>query len=134
LANSSSSSGVEHPNTYQARKILKEIFRDYCYAIQEEVPLDEVTNNMEEKVWPPYRADMLLSKVFIIELVSKKLHGTKKRRMHDQWRDKNVKAQLDIPTVRLLSKDVLEYRKRGEDIEILKEIHYQLREQYDANK
>lgn len=119
------SSSIEHPDTYMARKKIKEIFRSKHYQIQEEVELDTVTNNMEEEIYPPYRADMLLSKIFIIEFDSKTLHGTRRRRIHDQWRDKNIKGQLDIPTVRLISKDLL---KQTQD-QIVQEINHQLKKQ-----
>lgn len=133
MKNNLSNTSGEAPETYMARKILKDILRKYCYHIEEEVELDTVTNNIGEKIWPPYRADMLLSKIFIIELDSKKLHGTKRRRSHDQWRDKNIKGQLNIPTVRLISKDIVDSYEAGKYLDILQEIHYQLGEQYNNN-
>lgn len=121
MTNSSS----ESPETYQARKKLKQIFTEYEFEIEEEVPLSTVTNNMEEEIWPPYRADMLLTKQFIIELDSKKLHGTRRKRVHDKWRDENVRKQVKLKTVRLLSKDV----NKQEPEQILEEVNWQLKRQ-----
>lgn len=118
-------SSNEHPDTYLARKKIKEIFRPKHYEIEEEVALDTVTNNMEEEVWPSYRADMVLTKCFIVEFDSKKLHGTKKRRIHDKWRDTNVMNQMNIKTVRLISRDILQQTPD----QILQEINYQLSQQ-----
>lgn len=116
---------TESPETYQARKKLKEIFTEYEFEIEEEVPLQTVTNNMEEEIWPPYRADMLLTKQFIIELDSKNLHGTRRKRVHDKWRDENVRKQVKLKTVRLLSKDV----NKQEPEQILEEVNWQLKRQ-----
>jgi hypothetical protein len=116
----------ESPDTYQARKKLKSLFGELMYEVEEEVELESVTNNMEEEIWPPYRADMLVTKTFIIELDSKKLHGTRKKRSHDKWRNINIKSQMNLKTVRLLSKDV----NRQELDQILAEIDYQLRAQH----
>ena len=120
----------EHPKTVLARQRLKEIFEDRHYIIEEEVELDTVTNNIGEPIIPPYRADMLLTKQFIIELdpqTNKKRknkgHGTKHRRTHDSWRDKNIKNQMDIDTVRLIPLDILKLT----DKQILDEIDFQLR-------
>ena len=116
----------EAPETYQARRKLREIFDDKCYNIEEEVELEMVTNNMEEEIWPPYRADMLLTQQFIIELDSKKLHGTHRAIIHDKWKDKNVRSQAHLMTVRLLSKDVV----KQEPGDIMAEIDSQLYKQY----
>ena len=89
----------EAPETYKARKELKRILEKQDYIVEEEVPLADVTNNMGEEIWPLYRADIIVTKSFIIELDSKKLHGTKKRRIHDQWRDKNIRNQINLKTV-----------------------------------
>jgi len=120
---------IEAPDTYQARKVIKRLYESQNFKIQEEVKLDTVTNNMEEEIWPPYQADMLLTKEFIIELDPQtpdkgksKGHGTKRRRNKDQWRDKNIKKQLDIPTVRLIPSDILQQT----DKQILDEIEWQL--------
>lgn len=118
-------SSNEHPETYLARKKIKEIFKPKHYEIQEEVVMDTVVNNMEEEIWPAYRADMLLIKCFIVELDSKKLHGTKKRIIHDKWRDTNIMNQVGIKTVRLFSKDILQ---QSPD-KIMKEINSQLDKQ-----
>jgi len=113
----------EAPETYQARKKLKQLLYRQNYEIEEEVQLDTVTNNMGEEIWPPYRADMLLTKSFIIELDSKKLHGTHRRIVHDSWRDKNIKNQINLKTVRLLSKNVNVQSEK----QILEEIEDQLK-------
>lgn len=122
----------EGPDTYLARQKLKTIFKRLQYEIEEEVPLDTVTNNMGEEIYPPYQADMILTKQFIIEFdpqsnkkYKSKGHGTKRRRIHDQWRDKNIKNQMNIKTVRLIPKDILSYN----DHEILHEIEDQLKNQ-----
>lgn len=122
----------EHPITYQSRKKIKEIFRHENYSVEEEVELEEITNNMEERIYPPYRADLLCTKQFIIELDPQsnkpgksKGHGTKFRRMHDKWRDKNIRNQIGLKTVRLIPSDILKQTPE----EILKEINYQLRDQ-----
>lgn len=115
-------SSIEAPETYMARQKLKKIFSERDYEIEEEVTLDTVTNNMEEEIYPPLRADMILTKQFIIEFDSKKLHGTKVRRNKDHWRDKNIKNQMNIKTVRLLSRDILQQSQE----DILNEINYQL--------
>ena len=124
-------SSAEHPNTYLSRRKLKEILRPMNYEMEEEVALEAVkTNNMEEEIFPPYRADLIASKVFIIELDPQsakkgksKGHGTRKRRIHDQWRDKNIKSQLNLRTVRLIPNDILQQSKE----QILEEIDYQLK-------
>lgn len=106
----------EAPETYKARKELKRILEKQDYIVEEEVPLQDVTNNMGEEIYPPYRADMIVTKSFIIELdpesakVGKsKGHGTKKRRIHDDWRDINVRSQIKLKTVRLKPYDILNY-------------------------
>lgn len=116
-------SSTEHPDTYLARKKIKEIFGKENYSVEEEVELDTVTNNMGEEIYPPYRADMILKKEFIIEFDSKKLHGTHRRKVHDNWRDRNIKNQTKLITVRLLSKDIL----KQSPTEILMEINSQLK-------
>ena len=116
----------EAPDTYQARRKLREIFDEKCYDIQEEVPFTKVKNNMQEEIWPPYRADMVLKKEFIIELDSKHLHGTHRAIVHDQWKDRNIRDQTELMTVRLLSKDIIKQL----DDEILAEIDSQLYKQY----
>jgi|SRR5687768_10092255 len=116
-------SSTESPDTYLARKKIKDIFRHENYKIEEEVELDTVTNNMGEEIYPPYRADMILTKEFIIEFDSKKLHGTHRRKVHDSWRDKNIKNQTKLTTVRLISKDIL----KQSPTEILMEINSQLK-------
>jgi hypothetical protein len=108
-----------------ARKKIKEIFRNQNYQIEEEVELDTVTNNMDEEIYPPYRADMILTKTFILEFDSKILHGTHRKRNHDKWRDKNIKKDLNLKTVRLISKDILQ---QSPD-QILHEINTQLKRQ-----
>ena len=113
---------TESHETYLARKKLKDIFRHKNYNIEEFKEFPEVKDNMGNEIWPPYEADMFLYKVFIIELDSKKLHGTHKKIVHDQWRDKNFKKQINVPTVRLISKDV---NKQDQD-QILEEIRWQL--------
>jgi hypothetical protein len=124
---------IEAPDTYQARKRLKHIYNSKNFIIQEEVKMDTVTNNMEEEIYPPYQADMLLTKQFIIELdpeTSKKYkskgHGTRRRRIHDDWRDKNIKNQMDIVTVRLIPRDILQQT----DEQIEAEIEYQLKRNF----
>jgi hypothetical protein len=124
---------IEAPDTYQARKRLKHIYHNKNFIIQEEVKMDTVTNNMEEEIYPPYQADMLLTKQFIIELdpeTSKKYkskgHGTRRRRLHDDWRDRNIKNQMDITTVRLIPRDILQQS----DEQIEAEIEYQLKHNF----
>lgn len=116
-------SSYESPDTYLARKKIKDIFRQENYNIEEEIELDTVKNNMGEEIYPPYRADMILSKEFIIEFDSKKLHGTHRRKVHDNWRDKNIKNQTRLTTVRLNSKDILQQPPT----DILREINSQLK-------
>lgn len=123
----------ESPETYKARKELKRILSNIGYEIEEEVPLEDVkTNNMEEEIYPPYRADMVVTLQYIIELdpetgkVGKaKGHGTRKRRIHDQWRDRNVRDQLKLKTVRLKPEDILKYSEKL----TLEEIESQLQRQ-----
>jgi hypothetical protein len=115
-------SSIESPDTYQARKKIRDIFRHENFDIEEEVELETVTNNIGEEIYPPYRADMILHKEFIIEFDSKKLHGTHRRKVHDSWRDKNIKNQTRLTTVRLISKEIL----KQSPTDILKEINSQL--------
>jgi predicted RND superfamily exporter protein len=122
----------ESPETYKARKELKRILENDDYTVEEEVPLADVTNNMEEETYPPYRADMVVTKTFIIELdpqSSKKYkskgHGTRRRRIHDQWRDINIRSQAKLKTVRLKPEDILNY----DESMTLHEIEHQLRHQ-----
>lgn len=117
----------ESPDTFLARKRIKEIFKPKHYEIKEEVTMDTVKNNMEEEIYPPYRADMLLTKIFIVEFDSKKLHGSRKHRIHDQWRDANIKSQMDIKTVRLISREILHQTPE----QIMEEINYQLGKEDD---
>src|SRR5215203_3333636 len=126
------SSFNESPQTYKARKELKRILEKEDYVIEEEVELEDVTNNMEEEIYPPYRADMIVTKTFIIELdpeTSKKYkakgHGTRRKRIHDQWRDKNVRNQSKLKTVRLKPADILNF----DTTLTLHEIESQLRNQ-----
>ena len=103
----------ESPETYKARKELKRILEREDYIVEEEIPLEDVTNNMEEEIWPRYRADIIAQKTYIIELdpqsdkPRKHGHGTRKRRIHDQWRDKNIRSQINLKTVRLIPRDIL---------------------------
>jgi hypothetical protein len=128
---SHSSNPSESPDTYQARKKIKQIFTRKHYEIEEEVPLETVTNNMDEEIWPPYQADMLLTKQFIIELdpqsakkYKAKGHGTKIRRNKDHWKDTNIKNQINLKVVRLEPEDIL---KDDSDLTLTRqEIHYQL--------
>jgi hypothetical protein len=129
---SSNSPFNESPTTYKARQELKRILSHNDYHIEEEVPLEDVTNNMKEEIYPPYRADMIVTKTFIIELDPEsgkpgkpKGHGTKKRRIHDQWRDRNVRDQIKLKTVRLKPEDILNYDEKL----TLAEIDSQLRAQ-----
>ena len=122
----------EAPETYKARKELKRLLAKQDYTIEEEVPLADVSNNMGEEIYPPYRADMIVTKQFIIELdpeTSKigksKGHGTRRRHIHDQWRDRNVRDQIKLKTVRLKPEDVL----TGDDDLTMLEIESQLAEQ-----
>jgi hypothetical protein len=122
----------ESPETTRARRELKRILLAQDYIVEEEVPLEDVTNNMGEEIYPPYRADLLVTKKFIIELdpqSSKKYkskgHGTKRRRIHDQWRDRNVISQTKLKTVRLKPEDILNY----DESLTLHEIDSQLRHQ-----
>lgn len=122
----------EAPDTYKARKELRRILEHLDYEVQEYVPLEDVTNNMEEEIWPPYEADMVVTRSFIIELdteTSKKYkskgHGTRKRRIHDQWRDKNIRNQIKMKTVRLQPKDILNF----DESLTLEEIESQLQSQ-----
>lgn len=115
----SSSPFNESPETYKARRELKRILSTIGYEIEEEVPLEDVTNNMGEEIYPPYRADMVVTLQYIIELDPEngkkgkpKGHGTRKRRIHDQWRDKNVRNQLKLKTVRLNPADILNYNEK----------------------
>jgi len=123
----------EAPQTYKARKELRRILEKEDFIIEEYVPLEDVkTNNMDEEIWPPYEADMIVTKTFIIELdpeTSKKYkakgHGTRRKRIHDQWRDKNVRNQSKLKTVRLKPEDILNY----DESLTLHEIDHQLRDQ-----
>ena len=126
------SSFNESPTTYKARKELKRILEKEDYIIEEEVELEDVTNNMEEEIYPPYRADLVVTKTFIIELDPEtnkkgksKGHGTRRKRIHDQWRDKNVRNQSKLKTVRLKPEDILNY----DSTLTLHEIESQLRHQ-----
>jgi hypothetical protein len=131
--NSSSSSPFnESPETYKARQQLKKILSAHDYDVQEEVPLEDVTNNMEEEIYPPYRADMVVTKTFIIELDPEngkkgkpKGHGTRKRRIHDQWRDKNIRNQIKLKTVRLNPADILNYDEKLTLAEIDSQLKHQ---------
>lgn len=125
----SSNNNNESPQTYKARQKIKDIFKPKHYIIEEEVRLESVTNNIGEE-FPAeykYKADMLLTKSFIIELDSKKLHGTHRRIVHDQWRDKNIRNQINLKTVRLISKDVL----KQSEADIINEIEDQLNNNKD---
>ncbi|MDF2736317.1 MAG: hypothetical protein K0S93_173 [Nitrososphaeraceae archaeon] len=123
----------EAPETYKARRELRRILEHEDYVIEEYVPLEDVTtNNMGEEFWPPYEADMVVTKQFIIELDTEtskkgksKGHGTRRRRIHDQWRDRNVRDQIKLKTVRLKPDDILNY----DESLTLKEIEDQLRHQ-----
>ena len=122
----------ESPETYKARRELKRILEHHDYIVEEEIPLADVTNNMGEEIYPPYRADMIVTKTFIIELdpeSSKKYkakgHGTKKRRIHDDWRDRNIRSQIKLKTVRLKPYDILNF----DESLTMNEIDSQLRSQ-----
>jgi hypothetical protein len=125
---------TEAPDTFKARKKLKQLFESKSYTVEEEVQLDTVTNNMNEEIWPLYQADMLLTQQFIIELDPQsaekgksKGHGTHKRIVHDQWRDKNVRNQINLKTVRLIPSDINSQSPE----QIIEEIEYQLQHQQE---
>lgn len=112
--------------TIRARQILKDIYKPLQFEIDEEYVFEEVTNYIGESMDQfPYRGDMLFSKVFVIELDSRNLHGTHRRIVHDKWKKINIWNQRGIPLVRLLSKDVVKQDKK----DIIKEINSQLSKQ-----
>jgi hypothetical protein len=123
----------EAPETYKARRELRRILESEDYTVEEYVPLEDVTtNNIGEEIWPPYEADIVVTKSFIIELDTEtnkkykaKGHGTRRRRIHDQWRDRNVRNQIKLKTVRLKPEDILNY----DESLTLREIESQLRHQ-----
>ena len=120
----------EAKSTILARGKIKAMFYDRNYNIEEEVRFPDVTNNMGERLDPCYQTDFILTKTFILELDPQtdkpgkaKGHGTKKRRTHDKWRDQNFRHQLNLKTVRLNPKDVID----GTEQDILAEINHQLK-------
>lgn len=133
IDNFSTPRAEEAPQTYKARKELRRILEKLDYVVDEYVPLmDVTTNNMSEELWPPYEADMVVTKTFIIELDTEtskkgksKGHGTRRRRVHDNWRDKNVRGQIKLKTVRLKPDDILNYEEKL----TIEEIDSQLRSQ-----
>jgi len=100
---------------------------------------------MGEEIWPPLRADMVLTKKFIIELDPEsdkpyraKGHGTKSRRNKDYWKDRNIYEQKGIKIVRLNPDDVI----RNDIALTIKDIEYKLQhfhiennksEEYDSD-
>jgi hypothetical protein len=126
----------EAAQTYEARQKLKKILAKHDYTVREEVELDTVTNNMGEKIDPPYRSDMLVFKAFIIELdpqtsqkYKSKGHGTRRRIIHDQWKDTNIFNQLHIKVIRLNPREVM--NSKTDETAIIEEIIYQLKQEQE---
>ena len=111
----------EGTQTQLAREKIKQILPEKGFKIGEEESFP-CLNNAGEAIWPPYRADMVVRLTFILEFDPMKLHGTKRHRNHDQWRDTNILREYDIKTVRLDPRDILKQTPN----EILEEIEYQL--------
>ena len=111
----------EATKTVKARQKIIELYKQQGYEVTEEVPY-LCRNNMGELILPPYQADILLKKEFIVELDPYKLHGTKIKRSHDKWRDKNIEREYNIKTVRLDPKDIL----KQDPIDTILEVDSQL--------
>lgn len=113
----------EHKSTAKARERIKIIYELLGYKIEEFVPIT-VQNNIGDQEMQ-YEADMILTKQFIVEFDSKKLHGTRVRRIKDSWRDKNIHRETDLKTIRLISKELL----KVSDEQIIDEVDYQFNNQ-----
>lgn len=112
----------EAKKTQKARSELIRILKEQRQQITEE-EFFPCKNNVGEVIFPYYRADIVARTATIFELDPMELHGTRRHRNHDEWRDKNIYREYNIPTVRLDPIDIL----KMDDRIIIKEIESQLR-------
>lgn len=111
----------EATKTQKARKKIIEMYRDQGFEVTEE-EVFPCFNNMGEAIYPPYQADIVVRKTFIIELDPHKLHGTKTHINKDEWRDKNIEREHNIKTARVDPDDVV----RQDSIDIMLEVDSQI--------
>jgi len=112
----------EATKTQKARKKIIDLFKSNGYDVKEE-EVFPCFDNMGEAIFPPYQADIVVRKTFIIEL-DPLFHGTKIHRNKDKWRDKNIEEQHDTKTVRLDPTDIM----KQDPIDIMLEIDSQLKQ------
>lgn len=110
----------EANKTQKARKKIIEMYRDQGFEVTEE-EVFPCFNNMGEAIYPPYQADIVVRKTFIIEL-DPLFHGSKIHRNKDEWRDRNIEREHNIKTARVDPDDVM---KLGE-LDIILDIDDQL--------
>ena len=111
----------EAKKTQKAREKIIQLYKDQGYQVTEE-EVFPCFNNMGEAIFPPYQADLVLRKTFLIEL-DPEFHQTKIHRNKDDWRDKNIEREFNIKTVRLDPSDIM----KQEPIDILLEVDDQLK-------
>ena len=121
----------EHSKTKEARKKMIQIFEMLAYDIEEE-KIYQCTNNMGERIEPPYQADLYLKQEFNLELDPDEIHNNSRHNiMHDEWKDQNIYNQhQQVKTVRLNPRLV----NKQNLFEIMAEIQNQLREKKYNNK
>ena len=119
----------EAVKTKRARQKIIQLYTDQGYQVTEE-EVFPCFNNMGEAIFPPYQADILVTKKIIIELDPTRLHGTARHRSKDHWRDENIFREYSIPTARLNPDDII----KQVSIDILLEIDSQVLEQNNNKK
>ena len=110
----------EANKTQKARKKIIEMYRDQGFEVTEE-EVFPCFNNMGEAIYPPYQADIVVRKTFIIEL-DPLFHGSKIQRNKDEWRDRNIEREHNIKTARVDPDDVM----KQDLIDIMLEVDHQL--------
>lgn len=118
----------ESLKTQKARQKIKELLIEKGYQVGEE-EFFPCLNNMGEVIWPPYRADLVVRKTFILEL-DPLFHDSHIHSVKDDHRDQNIYREYEIKTARVNPDDILD-KKLIETI--LPDIEFQLKNpKYDA--
>lgn len=94
----------EAPKTKKARTKIIQMFKDQGYQVTEEEIFPCINNMGDFKL--DYQADIVIRKVFILEL-DPEFHGSHKHRNKDYWRDKNIEREYNIKTVRMDPGDII---------------------------
>ena len=111
----------ESKKTLKAREKIIQLYKNLGFQVTEE-ELFPCSNNMGEvDISLKYQADLVLRKIFILEL-DPEFHGSKVHRNKDKWRDENIEREYNIKTVRLDPADII----KQDSIDIMLEVDSQL--------